>query len=154
MQVSVEGKTQVGYEPKQHTFSHVHKRRSSSSSYSDILQLNFLTEYHVSPSSLREIYACSLLRSSSLLSFFLTSVSLLLLLLLLLLLFLFLLLLLFFSFSSIFFLSVHTCTHTQISSDALSADYSLFIKRKKRISYDKLWYNVFFCHFVVNPLYK
>lgn len=38
-------------------------------------------------------------------------------------------------------LSVHSCTHTQISSDALSADYSLFIKRNK-ISYDKLWYNV------------
>lgn len=28
-------------------------------------------------------------------------------------------------------LSVHSCTHTQISSDALSADYSLFIKKKK-----------------------
>lgn len=35
---------------------------------------SFLTEYHVSPSkNLREIYACSLLRSSSFLSSFLTS---------------------------------------------------------------------------------
>lgn len=32
-----------------------------------------LTEHHLSPSSLREIYACSLLRSSSLLGSFLTS---------------------------------------------------------------------------------
>lgn len=39
----------------------------------------------------------------------------------------------------LFFLAVHSCTHKQISSDALTADYSLFIKK---ISYNKLWYNV------------
>lgn len=43
-------------------------------------------------------------------------------------------------------LSVQSCTHTQISSDALSADYSLFVTKKyisqDKISYDKLWYNV------------
>lgn len=80
------------------------------------------TEHLVSPSSLREIYACSLLRSSSVLSSSRTS------------------------FSLTPSLSVHSGTQTQISSDALSADYSLFMK--KEISYDKLWYNVIlFCHF-------
>lgn len=55
---------------------------------------------------------------------------------------------------STLFLSVHSCTHTQISSDALSADYSLFIEKKK-ISYDKLWYNVIcFAIFCEPTLYK
>lgn len=85
----------------------------------------YFSYYHVSPSSLREIYACSLLRSSSLLSFFHFSLS--------------LSFFLSFCLSSFLFLSVHSCTHTQISSDALSADYSLFIKKKKKKRRNKLW---------------